>query len=111
MSDNISQPIQLVAIREQFQLEYVVEHYGGHYWRPKLRKDEVRVGYVCTKSEEPPTKDDLKGLSAAPIVVSINNDLVGEDILFRKPDFWARLWPSKPSKGDRCIYRPSTKSK
>jgi hypothetical protein len=110
MSDNTPQPVQLVAIREQFQLEHVVEHYGGHYWRPNLRKGEVRVGYVCTKSEEPPTKDDLKGLSAAPIVVSINNDLVGENILFRKPDNWRRLWPKSPSKGDRCIYRPSTNS-
>jgi hypothetical protein len=110
MSDNTPQPVQLVALREQFQLEHVVEHYGGHYWRPNLRRGEVRVGYVCTKSAEAPTKDDLKGLSAAPIVVSINNDLVGENILFRKPDTWTRLWPKSPRNGDRCIYRPSTNS-
>jgi|GEM_PF-2523766 Clostridium epsilon toxin ETX/Bacillus mosquitocidal toxin MTX2. len=99
-------PVEFITIREQYQLELITEYYDAYYWRPRLQTDEYRIGHVClNQTDQMPTKDDLKGLSAAPLVVRST----GLNEVLKAPTSWKRLFPKesqKPNKGQLCIYRP-----
>ncbi|MFF2890189.1 ETX/MTX2 family pore-forming toxin [Paenibacillus sp. NPDC057967] len=100
-------PVEFVTLREQYQLELIKEYYDAYYWRPRLQADEYRIGHVCiNQTDKMPTKEDLKGLSAAPLVVRN----VGMSEVLQAPNGWKRLFPPQENgplkQGQLCLYRP-----
>lgn len=101
-------PVAFITIREQYQLELVTEYYDAYYWRPRLQTDEFRIGHVClNQTDQMPTKDNLRGLSAAPLVVRS----LGLSEVLKAPTSWKRLFPKEGeslNQGQLAIYRPKS---